>query len=208
MKTDLTTIDTAGARLPSSYHAAKKAIAQCASLDECKDWTDKAAALASYAKQANDDQLEKTAKRIRARATRRAGELLKQVDGRQGQNLPGRKEVVGDPITRMEVAAEVGMSNRQMKTATAMAQVPEDDFEEMVEADATLTAIAEAGRKPASTINRKPAKKLVAAMRLYSERIASVDIDEAVAGLTDVQKAEVAMMLSRLDAIHDRIATT
>jgi hypothetical protein len=64
---DLTTIDTNTARLPSSYHAAKGALRSCISIDECKDWADKASALASYAKQAGDTQLEDMAKRIRAR---------------------------------------------------------------------------------------------------------------------------------------------
>jgi hypothetical protein len=31
-------ISVAGARLPQSYEAAKVALANCASLDECKDW--------------------------------------------------------------------------------------------------------------------------------------------------------------------------
>lgn len=64
-------ISIAHARLPRSYEAAKSALANCVSLDECMDWANKAEALASYAKQADDDTLEKTARRIRARAIRR-----------------------------------------------------------------------------------------------------------------------------------------
>ncbi len=45
------------ARLPSSYEAAKRALAQCDAIDECKDWADKMAALASYARQAKDEDL-------------------------------------------------------------------------------------------------------------------------------------------------------
>lgn len=41
-------------------------------------------ALASYAKQADDDTLRKQADRIQARAVRRCGELLKQFDGKGG----------------------------------------------------------------------------------------------------------------------------
>jgi hypothetical protein len=35
------------AALPARYEAAKVAIKECAHVDECKDWADKAAALAS-----------------------------------------------------------------------------------------------------------------------------------------------------------------
>jgi hypothetical protein len=65
------------ARLPVSYETAQKALAECSRFDECKDWSDKAAALASYARQAKDNTLHNLALRIQARAQRRMGELLK-----------------------------------------------------------------------------------------------------------------------------------
>src|SRR5262245_38639552 len=43
------------AQLPAAYEAAKDALAKCDQVDECKDWADKAAAIASYARQAHDD---------------------------------------------------------------------------------------------------------------------------------------------------------
>ena len=64
------------ALLPETYKHAVDALARCESLDECKSWSDKAAALSSYAKQADDPELENMARRIRARAVRRCGELL------------------------------------------------------------------------------------------------------------------------------------
>jgi hypothetical protein len=72
------------ARLPQTYEAARQALADCQGLDECKDWADKAAALASYAKQAEDETLMKMAARIKARAVRRAGELLQQIEPATG----------------------------------------------------------------------------------------------------------------------------
>ncbi len=65
------------ARLPASYERAKSALAECSRIDECKEWADKAEALASYAKQAKDDGLRILADRIQARAINRCGELLK-----------------------------------------------------------------------------------------------------------------------------------
>ena len=79
------------APLPERYEAAKRAVAECHRVDECKEWSDKAVALASYARQVRDHELVTMAQRINGRAVRRCGELLREADGRQGQNLPGAK---------------------------------------------------------------------------------------------------------------------
>ena len=85
----MTTITTplpaaATALLPADYEAARTALAKCARVDECKDWADRAVALASHAKRAEDRTLETMAQRIRARAIRRAGELLREFGPEQG----------------------------------------------------------------------------------------------------------------------------
>jgi hypothetical protein len=54
-------------------------LAECDRIDECQDWADKAEALTSHARQANDDELRHMADRIQARAIRRVGELLKEI---------------------------------------------------------------------------------------------------------------------------------
>lgn len=208
---DLQAIDTSRATLPSTYHAAKRAISQCASIDECKEWSDKAAALASYAKQAGDDQLEKMARRIRARATRRAGEILKQIEPAQGGDRGNqhRQRDGSVPLpSRRQAAADAGLSERQQKTAQRLANIPEDDFEGMVEADATITQLADAGTvKGAATNDKAAAGALVGAMRAYSERLSGICIDAAIASLSASQRAEIRMLVARLDAEHDRIAT-
>jgi hypothetical protein len=45
------------APLPAIYANAKLALAECERIDECQDWANRAEALASYARQANDDDL-------------------------------------------------------------------------------------------------------------------------------------------------------
>jgi hypothetical protein len=37
--------DIATAKLPAAYTVAKRALAECGKVDECKDWVDKAAVL-------------------------------------------------------------------------------------------------------------------------------------------------------------------
>ena len=62
------------------YDAMVLAIAECYRVDEVKDISDKAKALQEYFKQANNPEAEAQAGRIRLRAERRAGELLKELE--------------------------------------------------------------------------------------------------------------------------------
>ena len=75
--TELPSIENA--QLPVKYVAARTALTECSKMDECQNWADKAKALASYAKQSDDQGLRKLATRIQARAIRRCSELLKQI---------------------------------------------------------------------------------------------------------------------------------
>lgn len=141
-------ITVQNAPLPATYEAAKKALASCASIDECMDWANKAEALASYARQADDDALLKMADRIQARAVRRLGELLKQYDARGGDQ--SEKEGTRPfAIGRTEAAEQAGMSDHQRKQAGRVANVPEEQFNSVVESDSpsTVTKLAEMGKK-------------------------------------------------------------
>lgn len=158
-------INPATASLPATYESAKKALAECSKIDECHAWSNKAAALASYAKQADDDTLHKYAVRISARAIRRMGELLKQFEA------PGArtdKPTEGDhPRSAAEAASNAGLSEHQHKQAVRVANVSEEDFEAAVEGEetTTITKLAERGKKsnpkqPASkTAQDEPVKK-------------------------------------------------
>jgi hypothetical protein len=116
------------AQLPQAYELAKTALANCVTVDECKDWADKAAALASYAKQANDETLMRQSARIRDRAIRRMGEVLKQFDARPA-NAEKQSDGSDTLISQREAAEEAGISKRQQVTAVRIANIPEDQFE-------------------------------------------------------------------------------
>lgn len=138
------------AKLPAAYESAKTALAKCVRIDECKKWADKAAALASYAKQAADDSLERYAKRIRARAILRAGNLLEAIEPQQGKRTD-QLRVSSDPkSSRKEVARAAGMSERQQKQALRIARIPKDEFEKQIESDnpPTISQLEQQGRKP------------------------------------------------------------
>lgn len=131
--------------LPQRYETARAALEKCVEVDECKEWADKAKAIASYALQSRDESLYKMAVRIRARAIRRQGELIGEIEPTGGQY--GRAP--GGP-TREAVAEQAGLSPRQRKTALRVAAVPKDDFESAVESDKppSIKALAERGKKP------------------------------------------------------------
>ena len=139
------------AKLPASYEAAKNALAECSRLDECQAWADKAEAMASYARQAKDESLRKMADRIQARAIRRCGELLKQIEPSKGgdASLFIARDGADPSVTRKLAAEQAGLSERQRKTALRVANVPEQDFNQSVESDnpPTVTKLAEMGKQ-------------------------------------------------------------
>lgn len=210
----LAPMPAADARLPVAYEAAKTALANCASIDECKDWADKAEALASYAKQADDDTLRKHADRIQARAIRRCGELLKQFDGRGNNQHVDRDAAV---LTQHEAAANAGISERQRKTAVRVANVPSETFEQHVESEAppTVTKLADMGRKPRQVVDlagRDPADfnksmHFRGMLRDYARELAGCDLSDILPRLNDAERNEVRIVIGRIDAAHDAIIT-
>jgi hypothetical protein len=76
--------------------------------------------------------LYKMAVRIRARAIRRAGELLAEIDSGQGKRTDKPCAPGG---TKSEAADSAGLSRRQKVTALRVAAVPKEDFERAVESD-------------------------------------------------------------------------
>ena len=110
------------AKLPKMYEGAKEALAECSRIDECADWANKAEALASYAKQAGDESLRKTADRIQARAIRRCGELLKEIRPAKNQHEVKVRASGGAPTSRTQAAKDAGLSRDQRVAALPAAR--------------------------------------------------------------------------------------
>lgn len=205
----------ADAMLPKAYEGARTALAECSRIDECWSWADKAAALASYARQANDDTLLTYAQRIQGRAVRRAGELLKQIPRANGANQ-NIKEGDLPKVTRESAASDAGMSEHQRKTALRVASVDAAEFEAAIESAnlPTITEIAEAGRKkqPITPLGGRSAGEFnkalhfVALVRRYADALSAQELS-VVEFLDDGERAEVRRHIARIDAIHDSIAT-
>lgn len=211
-------MNVSSASLPRTYEAARVALSECSQVDECKDWADKAAALASYARQADDQELERMAQRIRARAIRRAGELLKQIEPQQGARNDLTSGSRPPEVTRTEAAREAGMSPHQAKQSTRIASIPEKEFERQVEGEKppTLSALAQQGIKPRENIidlkGRDPkeynrALHYVADFEGAAKELEGQAHDMILPTLNEKERERMRAAIARIDAVTDKVAT-
>jgi len=193
-------IDVSAAQLPATYEHAKQALANCASIDECQEWANKAHALASYARMADDDSLRKLADRIQARAVRRCGELLKQFDAR-GAHM--KRDATGPSQRTMAGAA--GISERQAKTAVRVANIPEADFTAAVESETppTVTTLAAMGKRP-SPGGFKKATEVLGTVEEFSAFCRANDPELVASGVYDYEVQKLRGHVATIDAWLDR----
>lgn len=209
------------AALPKTYEAARNALMQCQAIDECKDWADKAAALASYARQSEDVELEKMAQRIRARAMRRAGELAKQMmQPHGGHNKQDDTAVILLPKEKVQEVS--GFSERQLNTSLRIAAVPEQSFITQIESSnpPTLTELARQGTQkrdvppsPEQWLKGRDGKTyngilhMLSAVEEYAEEADTWPLESLLPHLTDDERKRLRKAVAAIDAIHDKIAT-
>jgi hypothetical protein len=213
---DMDLPDVGAARLPEAYETARRALAECSRVDECQQWADKAEAMASYAKQSKDQALREMADRIQARAIRRCGELLRQIEPQRGgdRKSMGRER----PIDRSSAATDAGLSERQRKTALRVANVPEDKFEAAVESahPPTVTALAKQGQATKPILNlggAKPANfahatQALAQLRRFAEFAAANDPVEVASGVHETEVSMVRQHVKAIDSWLDRFITS
>lgn len=113
---------------PVRYDAMRKAILECASIDECKAIKDRATAMAIYFKQVRDDDSVRKMNEIKFRSLRRLGELLQDgVDFSECDSQKSRIErmraVKGDLIPKE-------MTDHYIIQAIQVANIPGGDFEQ------------------------------------------------------------------------------
>lgn len=117
------------------YEAAKQAISEYKTIDEVKDFRNKALAIEAYAKQANDLDLERDAAIARVRAERKCGELLSETEKAKGQLKQGNSLPQSQPTTtgdKPKTLAEMGVTKDQSSKWQQLARVPDKEFEEAV----------------------------------------------------------------------------
>ncbi|MDB5608123.1 MAG: hypothetical protein JWP25_5023 [Bradyrhizobium sp.] len=116
------------------YEMARAALADARSVDEVKDIHDKAAAMAAYARMANDTQLEADASELRLRAERRLGVMIaaEKITGRL-RTGPAPKPIGRDhqPIARVKLS-DIGVTKDLSRRSQKVAGIAEQAFEAVV----------------------------------------------------------------------------
>ena len=123
----------------TNYDGAYRALALATKVDEVKDIRDKAAALQTYARQRNDTDMEAWTAKIRLRATKRIGELSRELEKSPG---PGRgkrintdvKSFSGDGKSKLQILRQAGISPMTANRCEAVAGMPDREFEDYIEA--------------------------------------------------------------------------
>jgi hypothetical protein len=120
----------------AKYQAMCTAIAECHRVDEAKEIRQRAVALAAYAKQANNLELERKVCEIRLRAERRCGELIKELkatgelrEGGNGRNQHSEQLSNGATVPERTTLESLGITRTQSSDWQQLAELPLEDFE-------------------------------------------------------------------------------
>lgn len=134
------------------YDAACRAIAEAKSLDEAKEIRDVAMAMAAYARQAKNKDLEADAVEIRMRATRRLDQMRQAQKETVGLSEGTRGSAVkGARVDEKPTLSSQGIDKNLAHQARTLGSLPDDKFEEAV-ADARA-AVSRAARNIVKSID-------------------------------------------------------
>ena len=115
------------------YDALCRALAEAATVDEVKYLNDEAAAMAAYARQAKNRELEAQCVEIRMRATRRLGEMVREQKLTIGLAKGGRpKAEPAETTVSVPTFASQGIDKNLAAQARTLSDLPEERFEERV----------------------------------------------------------------------------
>ena len=118
----------------AKYDAARYALSEAVEVDEVKDIRDKAAAMAAYARQAQDKELLQWATEIKVRAERRAGEMMRDMEKNTGAKGIGPIAVTRLDRNQAPTLADMGISKNESSRWQKLAAVSNEKFEEAVAA--------------------------------------------------------------------------
>ena len=119
------------------YDAACRALAEAKTVDEVKDYRDKAKAIEAYARLANNKTLQADALEITLRAERRLGQLLAESPKATGGQHGGKAALDGsrrEPSNKTPTLFEMGIDKKLSARSQKIAKIEDGDFEAIVEA--------------------------------------------------------------------------
>jgi hypothetical protein len=117
------------------YDSMRAAVEQCRQIDEVAEMRDKATALAAYARQRDDKELDVWMSEIRLRACMRIGELSRELE--KARPNQGHGNVTADgSMTKTETLQEAGVSLRTAERYEQLVGPPEQQAEDIVSAAA------------------------------------------------------------------------
>jgi hypothetical protein len=111
-----------------NYDTARTALQKAVKVDEVKKINDKAAALAAYAKQSKNVDMEAQCIEIRRRAERRIGELMEEMREKDELKVGGYRPK-SDGASRAPSLASQGIDKHLAQRARKMARMTDSDFE-------------------------------------------------------------------------------
>lgn len=116
------------AKVAPSYEAMRGAIARCEKVDEIANLADQAVAAQAYFRQSQDVDNEMQASRIRVRAERRLGEILRRMA------MAGERAGKGDRVANVaprdiSTLDNLGIPRDRASRAMQLAEVPQEQFD-------------------------------------------------------------------------------
>lgn len=117
--------------VPVEYEAAVTALQSCITLDETKYWSDKADALAAWARIYRNDDVGRKAKMLKLHAYRRMGSLAEELNPRRSTAGTGGRGSVPGSGPRSALLAN-GLSVAQADAARVLSKIPERRFGQLL----------------------------------------------------------------------------
>jgi hypothetical protein len=177
--------------VPVEYEAAVTALQACITLDETRYWSDKADALAAWARIYRNDDAGLKAKRLKLHAYRRMGEIAAEL-----RPLRGRKQGVGVgkgalPGPR-SLLKEHGLSTAESDAARTLATIPRREFNTLLRNPVAPTTARHMVRD--HTIWHESARTLMTCRSMFRRHTPA----QVIAIMTDVEKANAKELVSEL----------
>jgi len=155
--------------MPVEYDRALQALVACTRIDEARTWSDKADALAAWARIYQNDQASVLARRLKLHAYRRMGELA--------EELRPKHPDAGGPRSLL---LEQGLTMPQASAARCLARMPAPNFARACKDPASPVTVAQ------RQSNRRPVwKRFGRASSMLVTLLEEQSADELARGIRD-----------------------